>query len=539
MLKGLWQKTAKLTLSGLALVLLLTGGARADDKDLRELRERMEKLEYQNDELRRRLDQGPAAMPSALQPVGAEEEQQKADDKKAADKKGPEAEPWIEVGKNLGLKGVWTGYQPWWETEDKSFRIHVGGRTQFDVIWARSTDRVQFGRGGVGNLGDAVNFRRARLEIDGWMYETFDFFCEYDFMNTANVDPALPANEANVINVPAPTDLWGGLNHLPLFGTVRMGNMKPPISLEHLTSSRYLDFIERSPQFDPYFNRNNGFEPGLMMANWTENERLTWAVGVFKNNNSIFGWNVSDGDAQFNARVTALPYFRDEGRCMVHLGFGVQYDAPDNGVAQLRERWLLRNGGTSLHNTVAQAFVRGENQVILVPELFVNLGPLSFQAEFIANSLNHVTGFQTQSQGVVALGNDTTTYFSHAFYIQALYFLTGEHRPYGRTYLHSSGAAPTRVVPFRNFFWLPGHGCPNPFSSGAWQVGARYGYSDLSNHGIFGGQINEVTLGLNWFLNPNVKLQWNYDIGYRGQLGPLSSSNGTFQGFATRLAFDF
>lgn len=537
MLKGLWQKTAKLTLSGLALVLLLTGGARADDKDLRELRERMEKLEYQNDELRRRLDQGPAAMPSMLQPVGAEEE--KADDKKVADAKVPEKDPWIEVGKNLGLKGAWVGYQPWLETEDKSFRIHVGGRTQFDVIWARSTDRVQFGRGGVGNLGDAVNFRRARLEIDGWMYETFDFFCEYDFMNTANVDPGTPSNEANTINVPAPTDLWGALNHLPLLGTVRMGNMKPPISIEHLTSSRYLDFIERSALFDPYFNRNNGFEPGLMMANWTENERLTWAVGVFKNNNTIFGWNVSDGDAQFNARVTALPYYRDEGRCMVHLGFGAQYDAPDNGVAQLRERWLLRNGGTSLHNTVAQAFIRGENQVILMPELFVNLGPLSFQAEFLANFLDHVTGFQTQSQGAVALGNDTTTYFSHGFYVQALYFLTGEHRPYGRTYLHSSGSAPTRVVPYRNFFWLPGHGCPNPFSSGAWQVGARYGYSDLSNHGIFGGQINEATIGLNWFLNPNVKLQWNYDVGYRGQLGPASSSNGTFQGFATRLAFDF
>lgn len=168
----------------------------------------------------------------------------------------------------------------------------------------------------------------------------------------------------------------------------------------------------------------------------------------------------------------------------------------------------------------------------------MNLGPLSIQAEYLANFLDNVTGFTTQAQGNVALGGATTTYFSHGYYVQALYFLTGEHRPYARTALHGSGAAPTRVVPFRNFFWVPGHGCPNPFSSGAWQVGARYSYNDLSNHGIFGGQINEVTLGLNWFLNPNAKIQWNYDIGYRGQLGPGSSSNGTFQGFGIRFAFD-
>jgi phosphate-selective porin OprO/OprP len=118
-----------------------------------------------------------------------------------------------------------------------------------------------------------------------------------------------------------------------------------------------------------------------------------------------------------------------------------------------------------------------------------------------------------------------------------MYFLTGEHRPYGKTALHSTGAAPTRIVPFRNYYWVPGQGCGNLFSAGAWQIGARYGYIDLTNNGINGGTLNEVTLGLNWFLNPNIKIQWNYDIGHR--LAPGATSNGQYEGFGMRLAMDF
>ena len=67
----------------------------------------------------------------------------------------------------------------------------------------------------------------------------------------------------------------------------------------------------------------------------------------------------------------------------------------------------------------------------------------------------------------------------------------------------------------------------------------RYNWSDLTNNGIYGGVIHEVTLGVNWFLNPNMKIQWNYDVGHRGNLGPTSTSNGAYQGFGTRLAFDW
>jgi phosphate-selective porin OprO/OprP len=198
---------------------------------------------------------------------------------------------------------------------------------------------------------------------------------------------------------------------------------------------------------------------------------------------------------------------------------------------------LLRNAPPTTHTTVALAILDGHNQVWAVPEFFMNLGSLSIQAEYLANHMDNITAFQTQPQGMVKTG--PKSYFNQAAYVQVMYFLTGEHRPYNKTALHSMGAAPTRVVPYRNFFWVPGNGGCNVFSMGAWQVGVRYCYSDLTNNGINGGQINEVTFGLNWFLNPNMKIQWNYDIGYRGQLGPGSDSNGTYYGFGARMAVDF
>ena len=86
-------------------------------------------------------------------------------------------------------------------------------------------------------------------------------------------------------------------------------------------------------------------------------------------------------------------------------------------------------------------------------------------------------------------------------------------------------------------------GKPNEHGWGAWQVGLRYNYLNLNDKGINGGVLNDITLGLNWFLNPNMKLQFNYSITDRhspaspGQ--PIGQSDGTIQGFGMRLAMDF
>ncbi|MCS7160789.1 MAG: porin, partial [Gemmatales bacterium] len=180
--------------------------------------------------------------------------------------------PWIRVSWQHGL-GI--------QTPDGNFRVHVGGRTQFDTVWVTAQDRVEAGPGGIGKPRDAFAFRRGRFTIDGKLYRMIEFVSEYDFVNTFDADPLDPAREGDVANTPVPTDLWAQIVDIPFLGTIRVGNQKPPISFEHITSSRWLNFLERSFMFDAFIGGlDNGFRPGVQVFNWSQDETITWAFGV-------------------------------------------------------------------------------------------------------------------------------------------------------------------------------------------------------------------------------------------------------------------
>jgi phosphate-selective porin OprO/OprP len=475
-------------------------------------------LMQQNAYLMQQLRAAPQPMPVAHQPPPA---------LPPAAPPAPPDQEWMEVGKNLDMTAVWR-HGLWVETKDKSFQVHVGGRVQHDVVWLHGNDAVQFAPGGMGPLQDGTNFRRARFAVEGRFYEVVEFNTEFDFVNTFDFESTNPAVQADVANTPVPTDLWVQLTQLPVIGTFRVGNMKPPISFEHLTSSRYLHFLERSLAFDAFIGGlDNGFRPGFMFFNGTDDQQLTWALGAFKSNTTVFGWNTGDGEWDLTGRLTYLLYYADDGRHMIHLGLGASYRDLDEGRVRLRSRTLLRNGPGPLHPALVNVLLAGDDQTILVPEFAMNWGPWTVQAEYYGV-------WVTDTVFPAAGGTQQGTTFFESAYIEVLYFLTGEHRPYSK--IGGSGAAFARVVPRSYFFCVRdenGNLCAGP---GAWQVGVRYSWIDLNDRGIPGGVAQDVTFGLNWYLNPNLKFQWNYTIADRDLNGP---SDGVVHGFGMRTAFDF
>ena len=68
-------------------------------------------------------------------------------------------------------------------------------------------------------------------------------------------------------------------------------------------------------------------------------------------------------------------------------------------------------------------------------------------------------------------------------------------------------------------------------------MAARYGYVDLNDKAVVGGISHEFTLGLNWFLTGNAKLQANYVLTSRE--AATDAASGLIHGFGVRTAWDF
>jgi phosphate-selective porin OprO/OprP len=592
-----WRKVAGILAFGAVAVTLTLGSAVGQTPEpfqdpLAELKARLDKLEKDNAALKKQLE-GKKDGPYKAEDVEKKEKEKinkqidsymKDREKKDKEKKEKEEkkkeEEGFEVGKQLDFKARWNNGL-WFETEDKAFRVHVGGRTQIDGVWVHAPKNVMGPQGntpGIGEFDDGVNFRRARLAIEGTFWEVLDFNCEYDFLNTQRFVPGgnvlagrtvggtqinpqtlnnligTVADRQNVENVPVPTDLWIQWTKIPYVGNMRIGNHKPWISFEHLTSSRFLDFMERSMAFDAFVeNGNNGFIPGISVWNNYADNHIFVGGGVYKPNfRDIYGWNVGDGEYLYNARVAATPIYQENGRCLVHVGLGYQHSTADDGVLRMRARTQLRNGPAVLHNIISIIQLQGHDLDLFVPELAINYGPFNLSAEWYACFVNQRPGevFQNVANQTANLPTGGRgSLFYQGGYITMGYFLTGEHRAYNNL-IKSWDRQPVNEAAF--FVDGDDGKC---CGRGAWEVLARYSWLNLDDKGVNGGIINAFTVGLNWYLNPNAKIQFNYDIGYRNvtayngnaiafaaaapQAFGLTAFDGMFQGFGTRFAFDF
>ncbi|HEX6984141.1 MAG TPA: porin, partial [Planctomycetaceae bacterium] len=329
------------------------------------------------------------------------------------------------------------------------------------------------------------------------------------------------------------TELWMNFKGLPYVGNLRAGNFKNPIGMEHLTSSRFLPFIERSFNQDVFYGPfNNGFVPGVMLWDQYAGGRGLWATGVFRETKTPYGFGTDDGSYMWTSRVTYLLWYDEcsDGRSLFHVGASNNLIDPIDGAERYRARPSLRNGPPGPLNPVFAD--TGTFPVELAHHLGFeaawNYGSLTMQAEYTPGFLHDAAGARGPSAGR-PVGDE----FIQGGYVQALYFLTGEHMLYDRTL-----GAFTRVVPHENAYVLKGLR-ENIFTKGAWQVGFRYAYLDLdSSPALDGGILNDYTFGLNWYFNPNAKVQWNYVLTHRDV--PTALGRGGFaNGFGMRLAWDF
>jgi phosphate-selective porin OprO/OprP len=355
------------------------------------------------------------------------------------------------------------------------------GRVDADTV---TFDQNAANKATVGDIQDGADFRRARIGVEGLLTDTIAYVLEMDFAGSGR---------------PTFTDVFATITDLPILGNLRIGHFKEFYSLEQLTSSRFTTFMERSMMDEAFVPARN---LGIGAFNTYCDEAGTWAIGAFKTASDDFGDEVGDGnEAAVTGRLTYLPYYDtgSDGRYLVHIGGAYSFrDADQNSVTlaahpEIRMRTSATaiggSGEGSLPNFVTTGAIPAEHSQLLGAEAAVVWGSLSVQAEYTADFVDPIAG-------------DEATF--HGFYIFASYFLTGESRPYNRKVGYFD-----RVKPLENAFCV----CTDEGMCkgwGAWEARARYSRIDLSDSGINGGEMNEYTLGLTWYLNANFKILADY-----------------------------
>ena len=408
------------------------------------------------------------------------------------------------------------------QSPNKDFVIHVGGVLQFDGVWY-SAQPSQLYPGGAGAFNDAVDVRRARIRTEGTMYKSVDWVFEVDFAAGGFNPTGTPATQNNTFWTPAPTDMWMQMRDVPWVGTVRIGQQKEPFGLERLNSARLLNFMERSYLTDACeasaFNNNRS--AGIsVFRNAGPDDRIYMSAGAFKNVTDLYAYGIGDGQYAVTGRLTGLPIWNEKEQYFWHIGGAMSHRDPVNEAVRMRVRPNIRVNPLPFVNLVADTgVVPVSSKDIYGIETAGVYKSFTFQAEYQAYVLNNA----------IVNGNNVGSVLMGGYYAEALYFLTGESRPWNQ-----QSAVFGRVIPKENFGFEDGH-CTG---TGAWELAARYSYINLTNEGIYGGQLSAVTLGVNWYWNPNARLQFNYDYMYRDEVSnPLA--RGIVHSFGTRLAYDF
>lgn len=295
-------------------------------------------------------------------------------------------------------------------------------------------------------LGSGALLRRGRLGVDGDLNDDWDFQIEYDFAGGSAT-----ANDVRLRRSLGP-------------GRLIIGQVKVPMGLNELASSNNITFIERSaPSNLVVDSRRLGLSYHMSQGPVTF-QSMVYTKAI---NQSTAG-NDPVGVA---GRMVFNPV--NDGGNVIHLGLSAAVeDLGTNGSVRLRERPESRpaNGvrviDTGTINNVSSTAKFGL-------ELAYQAGPFSAEAEYLNVNLDRA-GVSSPSFG--------------GYHVQASYVLTGESRSY-------SGGVFGGISPSG--------------SKGAWELAARYSSADLDDSGIVGGGMDNITLGVNYYVSSNLRFMGN------------------------------
>jgi phosphate-selective porin OprO/OprP len=252
---------------------------------------------------------------------------------------------------------------------------------------------------------------------------------------------------------------------------VKLGFSKPPFSLESSSGAASLTFMEEALSVAALAERRSG---GVNLLKRTPSSIL---------NASLLAFNPQQDGLASSGQAVVLHYVHAPldimGRKGVNLGGSFSYRIHAKAEdTRFRSRPEIATANTYFVDTGeisgADTIIRGGVEASLVR------GRFSWQSELLAARVERDAAPAASFWGA---------------YINASWFLSDDRRNYD---LGQGKFAPQDVS--------------NPLFNGGWgafEVAARASYVDLQDVDVNGGRETNLTLGLNWYLNDQLRLTGN------------------------------
>ena len=383
------------------------------------------------------------------------------------------------------------------ETADGKSSVQVNGRVHFDYrsfdYPANNTSATAAPAG-----SDTFDIRRARIGVKG---KFGNYYSGEIVINAVG-------NGANdIIDVAYMDVAWFEK------AKFRFGQFKMPFSLEQLTSSNNIDFIERSFVDGQIPAKERGAQVfGEPMDGMTY--ALAAGTGLKAAEQTTAGARELDNahsDVDFIGRATINFAEIVKNKDMVaHVGLafqaGDQYRSTDamGGSQKPRSRsdqTFFTMNTVTLGNTYSNNLDRQRIGL----EGALASGPFKIQGQYVDGKFDFQTAEGVDQRPSIETG-----------YIQALWTLTGEtHASRYKAGVFGS------FKPAKNFD-------PDTMTGGAWEIGARYGFFDASDYrniaagrqsnGFF--KANDMTFGIKFVANPNFRIMADFmKTSFKDQIG--------------------
>ncbi len=267
--------------------------------------------------------------------------------------------------------------------------------------------------------------------------------------------------------------------HIP-FAKLRVGQFKVPFSLTNLQSDAQIDFMSRSFIVE---NFSPSYDVGAMLFGEEKSKHFNYALGVFngrslnqaENNNSKF----------LIGRIEFAPFISSTQSALrkFYLGASMTYGKQNNDVSQMSYKTVTGVPVFTFNDSVNQI---GET-TINGYDMSWYLKSFSAEAEYL-----HVKG------GLLKNNTSNLDFLSSGYHIAATFLLTGEDKK------RNDFVKPEKEFNPKNRAW------------GAFELAARYEEARLSssiltaNFATGTDRIKAITVGVNWYLNDDVKVVLNY-----------------------------